>query len=152
VLLFFGGCLKLRDYRMNQNLLDQLKKHEGFRGQVYKCTAGANTIGYGRNLDANPLTPDEAEHLLKNDVAFMVEKLRDKHLLAGHNEARQAVIVNMAFNIGFAGLMKFKNMLTHYMEHEYHLAAEEMLDSKWARQVGNRAIELSEQMASGEWQ
>jgi lysozyme len=63
---------------------------------------------------------------------------------------RQTVIANMVFNLGFNGLMQFKRMWKHLGTHDYPAAAKEMLDSKWARQVGNRAIELSKIMRTGE--
>lgn len=137
---------------MNQNLLEQLKKHEGFRGDVYKCTAGANTIGYGRNLDAKPLTPSEAEYLLKNDITYFIGRLNSEDLLEGHDEARQSVVINMCFNLGFNGLLAFKNTLQYYRDKKYEEAAAEMLNSRWARQVCGRAQELAAQMATGEWE
>ena len=68
------------------------------------------------------------------------------------DDARQNVLVNMAFNLGVAGLMSFKNMLEYVFHYEYDDAAKEMLNSKWARQVGYRAQELAEQMRTGEYQ
>ena len=138
------------------NIIEQLKKHEGFSGTVYQCTAGANTIGYGRNLDAKPLTEEEAEQLLINDV-FDVELALQKKLEFLQFEprisaARHAVLVNMAFNIGITGLLKFKKTLEAIKERDYETASIEMLDSKWAKQVGSRATELAEQMKTGKWQ
>ena len=64
---------------------------------------------------------------------------------------RQAVLVNMAFNLGIAGLLAFKRMLAACERGEYAAAAREMLDSVWAKQVGARAVRLAEQMRTGEW-
>lgn len=133
-------------------LIEQLKRHEGFRNHVYKCTAGKNTIGYGRNLDDNGITHDEAEILLQNDIqAVLADLARNIPWYLSLNEARRAVLINMAFNIGINGLMQFKNTLAFIKNGQYSNAAQEMLSSKWARQVGKRAIELSEQMKSGIW-
>jgi lysozyme len=63
--------------------------------------------------------------------------------------ARQDVIVNMAYNLGLAGLGKVSRMWSALGDGNYDLAATEMLNSKWARQVGNRAVELAEQMRRG---
>ena len=133
-------------------LLDQVKRHEGFSGVPYKCAADKTTIGYGRNLESNPLTKEEATLLLDNDLRMVMYSLRDHKLLDGHNEARNAVIINMAFNLGVTGLLRFKKTLEYYRNGDYESASREMLDSKWARQVKGRAIELSKQMLTGEWQ
>lgn len=57
----------------------------------------------------------------------------------------------MCFNLGIAGLLKFKKFIAAVNDGFFELAAKEMLDSLWAKQVGNRAIELSEQIKTGEW-
>jgi len=137
---------------MSLNLNEQLKRQEGFRGEPYLCSAGATTIGYGRNLDANPLTMEEAELLLANDVARVQKELKNKVQLMGHCCARQGVILNMAFNLGVPRLLLFKKMLAAFAEKDYERAAEEMLDSKWARQVKTRAVVLANQMLTGDWQ
>ncbi|MDO6718828.1 glycoside hydrolase family protein [Psychrosphaera sp. 1_MG-2023] len=136
---------------MIMNLTEQLKEHEGFRGVPYLCTSGKTTIGYGRNLDANPITESEAELLLVNDIKNIQSAVKRAIKLDGHNGPRQAVIINMAFNIGITGLLRFKKMLSAFDKHLYSVAAHEMLNSKWARQVGARAEQLALQMQSGEW-
>ncbi len=66
------------------------------------------------------------------------------------DDVRQRVIVDMAFNMGLGSLSKFKNTLGHIEAGRYEEASVEMLDSKWARQVGNRAQCLSNMMKTGE--
>lgn len=110
------------------------------------------TIGYGRNLETNGISKDEAEEMLLNDMSDVEENLHHVDLLNGHNDARQAVLINMAFQLGFGGLMRFEKMIAAYRRHEYELAAKEMLDSRWSKQTPGRAKELSEQMHSGEFQ
>lgn len=152
------------------NLIEQLKRHEGFRSDYYQCTANKKTIGYGRNVDNNPFTADElkmlgredfylepmteeeAEFLLVNDVKAVHAQIYDKTGLARLNLARQAVCINMAFNLGVNGFLKFKNMLKAVKEERFERAAIEALDSRWASQVGDRADELANQLATGEWQ
>jgi lysozyme len=133
-------------------LRDLVKRHEGFRGQPYLDTAGHTTIGYGRNLDANPITPEEAEVLLENDLN------RAWDACVGHvprfselDAVRQAVLVSMAFNLGISGLMQFRRMLLAVQRGRFDRAAAEMLDSQWARQVHARATELAAMMRSGRW-
>jgi len=151
------------------NLIEQLKRHEGFEPDYYQCTANKKTIGYGRNVDDNPFSKDElkflgrsefdvepiteyeAEYLLLNDVNAVIEKI--KPLLPWQNlcAPRQAVCVNMAFNLGTNGFYKFKKMLAAINDSFYERAAREMINSRWAKQVPNRANELAIQMHTGEW-
>jgi len=132
-------------------LIEQLKAHEGFRSKPYKCTADKLTIGYGLNLDAG-IDGELAEIILNYQIQKVKSSL-DKFswYTSIDSEPRKDVIVNMAFNLGIAGVCKFIKMINAVSLRDYHQAAIEMLDSKWAKQVGNRAIELSEQMRSGQY-
>ena len=93
-----------------------------------------------------------ADSLLNKGVSHVLLRLRSLVFWRKINDARQAVLINMAFNIGLSGLFKFKKTISAIKGGFYEKAAKEMLDSKWANQVGNRATELSEQMRTGEWQ
>ena len=136
-----------------QKLLDQVKFDEGLRLSVYKCTANKLTIGYGRNLEDNGISEDEAEELLLNDLARIEAALDREYLLVDtHNDARQSVLMNMAYQMGVRGLLGFKIMLGAYRGKDYSTAADEMLNSRWAKQTPGRAKRLAEQMRSGEWQ
>ncbi|AZZ99115.1 MULTISPECIES: glycoside hydrolase family protein [Pseudoalteromonas] len=134
------------------NTVEQIKKHEGFRRFPYYCTAGKLTIGYGRNLEQNGIAEEEAEQLLAQDVANAQAGVRRRVDTSYCNEARQAVLTNMAFNLGVQGLLGFSNMLDAVQNGDFERAALEMLDSRWARQVPERAQELAQQMLSGQWQ
>jgi len=136
---------------MDKKAIALLKIHEGFRSKQYRCTAGFWTIGYGFNLDSNGLalpaskireyktigiTESEAEKLL----LMMVERI--EHQLSGKlvwwsklNAARQSVFINMAYNMGVDGVMKFKNTLACAEHNDFFGAAAQMLDSKWSRDV-----------------
>lgn len=147
------------------NAIDLIKRHEGFKPRVYLCPAGKQSIGYGYNLEANPLklpsdviegfyetgiTWEKAKNLLIGEVNRLDMALAGK--LEGYqrlNEARKAVLLDMAYNLGVNGLMKFKKTLAHIRDENYPLAAKEMLDSNWARQVHGRASELSLIMRTG---
>lgn len=133
-------------------MIEQLKRHEGLRLKPYRCTAGKLTIGYGRNLEDVGISNAEAEAMLSNDLERCANEVA-KHVDAFDklNDARQAVLVNMCFNLGIAGLLKFKKFIAAVNDGLFELASKEMLDSQWAKQVGNRAIELSEQMKTGVW-
>jgi lysozyme len=133
-------------------MIEQLKQHEGLELKPYRCTSGKLTIGYGRNLEAKGISKGEAESMLFSDIAEVEDKLVRAGFLSGLNDARKAVLINMAFQLGFKGLSKFRNMLAAVQSEQYDLAASEMLDSLWAKQTPNRAKELSEQMLTGEFQ
>lgn len=133
---------------MMEDLKEQLVRHEGLRLTVYDCPAGYKTIGVGRNLEGKGITEEEALYLLENDINYFTEQLRDNlDWFDDIPEEKQQILVNMAFNLGVAGLMNFKNMLSAVEEGRWSDASTEMLDSKWADQVGTRAIELSGAMA-----
>lgn len=150
------------------SFLAQIKRHEGAvldsdkMHVAYVCPAGALTIGYGHNLDANPilglsgasrLTEGEAISLLKQDCAKLASRL-DMFIPWWRNLAspRQAVILDMAYNMGVSGVLGFRRMLEAVQNQDWESARGEMLNSRWARQVGRRAPELAMQMLTGEWQ
>ncbi|ASU03425.1 lysozyme [Pseudoalteromonas phage SL25] len=133
-------------------LAEQLKKHEGLKLKPYTDTVGKLTLGIGRNLEDKGITEQEALFMLNNDVDYFYKKItKELPWIKNLDDARQNVLVNMAFNLGVNGLLSFKNMLNAVATCRFLLASEEMLNSKWARQVGNRAVELSEQMRTGEF-
>lgn len=132
------------------SVIEDLKRHEGFRATPYLCPEGKLTVGYGINLDAG-ITKGEADLLLRGRVEKIRNRLRELlwfwPLL---NAARQDVLINMAYNLGIDGLLKFKRMLARIADKNWQGAAEEMLSSQWAVQVKGRATELMETMRDGE--
>ena len=141
--------------RHKTELVSELIRHEGFRKHPYKCTADKLTIGVGRNLDDVGITKAEAMVLLENDVATYQAAAEsfvgNEEAWALMGEERQAVVVNMAFNLGAVRLGYFKKFRKALVERNYVAAAKEMLDSKWARQVGGRSGELALRMETGKW-
>lgn len=129
----------------------QLIRHEGLRLKPYRCTAGKLTIGIGRNLDDCGISQMEAYELLENDILNCEQQLQTKisDIYNGLDEVRQSVLLNMCFNLGIKGLLEFKNTLSFIGAGDWERAANGMLASKWAKQVGMRAIELSEMMRKG---
>lgn len=131
-------------------MIRQLRLHEGERLKPYRCTAGKLTIGVGRNLEDRGITAEESAYLLGNDIdRFTTELLRALPWVAQLDEVRQRVLLDMAFNLGLAGLLGFKNTLATIKAGDYQKAAAMMLDSKWAGQVGQRAERLSRMMFTG---
>lgn len=140
---------------MDYNLTREEKlliTHEGLRNKPYRCTAGKLTIGIGRNLDANGISTEEAIHLMRNDLEKCRKQVALLKMPEDLGEVRTAVLVNMCFNLGLAGLQTFKNTLANVRNKRFAAAAQGMRDSKWARQVGQRARTLAKMMETGEWQ
>lgn len=132
---------------MNEALVQQIQRHEGLRLKPYHCTAGKLTIGYGRNLEDVGIDVEEAEFMLRKDLSRVEnECLHAFPWFADLPEQRKDVILNMCFNLGLAGLKKFKKFLKAVEMGNYDTAANEMLDSLWAKQVKSRALELAQMM------
>lgn len=134
---------------MRETLMKMLRLDEGLRLRPYTDTEGYLTIGIGRNLDSKGISRGEAYILLENDVYEVINKCEEFKFWSKFNRARKVVIANMCFNLGFTGLKKFKKMLKAIEEKDYDKAADEMLDSKWARQLPKRSKRLAKIMRSG---
>jgi lysozyme len=142
--------MPLLNNESNEVLMQQLKRHEGVKYDLYLCTAGKQTIGVGRNLDDVGITDDEAMYLLGNDIERVGKELEARvSILPELSENRKIVLMNMTFNLGINRLLKFKNFFAALEDKDYQKAADEMLDSIWAKQVGSRANELASIMIVG---
>jgi lysozyme len=137
-------------------LKEQLQRDEGYRLTAYKCSEGKWTIGIGHLLGnakdwtGYTISQAEADALFKKDIATAL--LDCSTLLHPSEPVRSAVLHNMCFNIGITRLLGFKKFLAAFKARDWHTASAEMLNSKWATQVGKRAQRLSTQMLTGEWQ
>jgi len=140
----------------------QLAEHEDVRTRPYldccgkywrECTCakkGKLSIGTGRNLDDVGLTAGEIKFLLRNDI--LKTRLGLEKIVPGFlalSPRRRMALIDMAFNLGLNGLLKFTNMLAALIAGDYALAASEMLDSQWAKQVGQRAVTLAAMIEEG---
>lgn len=136
---------------MNRDeLRSMLVLHEGLRLHPYKCTSGKTTIGVGRNLDDTGISNDEAMYLLERDIDRVEAELDSRFTWWRQmTPARQAVLADMAFNLGINRLLGFVNTLKFMRDGDYEAAADGMMDSLWARQVGNRAQRLAKMMREG---
>ena len=134
--------------------LDTLKtaliNDEWLRLKPYRDTVGKLTIGVGRNLDDVGIFRDEAMTMLDNDINRTVVDLQ-AHLpvFATLNDVRQNAIINMAFNLGIGGLLKFHHMITAMEAGDFDQASAQGLDSAWAKEVGDRATRLMEELKNG---
>ena len=132
-----------------KRLIAMLQRHEGLRLKPYKCTAGKLSIGYGRNLDDMGISEVEAMVLLRHDIERCYDELNVFSWFADLDQVRQEALVDMLFNLGLPTFLEFKKTLKFVAEGKYSQAAEEMLRSKWADQVGDRAKELAYMMDTG---
>lgn len=131
---------------MHERLRQTLIKHEGLRLKVYKCPAGKLTIGVGRNLEDTGISESEAMVLLNNDIKRIQFDAEKFTWFSKINEDRKVVILSMIFNMGIGAFKGFKNMIAALEEGNYAEAAQHMMDSLWAKQVGRRAEELARLM------
>jgi len=151
---------------MLDKLVALLFVHEGYRAHPYRCTAGKRTVGIGRNIDDKGISKDElvdifeqdglsmkaALILLNNDIDEVTTDLRMKlPYFNTLDPVRRAVLIDMGINLGVGGLLKFTHFLESVENRSFTLASEQMMQSKWARQVGQRAIRLSRMMRYGTW-
>jgi lysozyme len=140
---------------VSEKLRAQLIRDEGKVAHAYQDALGFWTIGVGHLIDerrGGSLPDFIIDTLLEHDIAKV-----QRELIAALpwfielTPPRQAVLVNMAFNLGTPGLLKFAQTLASIRQGSYAQAALHMLDSKWAGQVGARAHRLATQMETGEW-
>jgi lysozyme len=129
-----------------------IKRHEGFYDKLYLCPAGHRTIGYGHNCDAyldapkyegRLITETEATNLLLNDLSDCIKDCtKFIRSYPTYSDIEQCIILDMCFNLGIQGLLKFKKMLSAFNLKDHRTTAREMINSHWASQVGKRTTEL----------
>lgn len=136
--------------------VNQLRRHEGEVLNAYQDHLGFWTIGVGRLIDKRKgggITHEESTYLLNNDVDKVLRELEARlPWYTRLDDPRKAVLLNMGFQLGIAGLMGFSKTLNLIETGKYAEAADQMLLSKWATQTPRRAHEMVEQMRSGQWQ
>jgi lysozyme len=131
-----------------------VKLGEGLKLQLYKDPLGYLTIGYGRLLEPEKgggISRDEAEYLLANDLKRCERQCEAIEPYLDLSPARQAVLVELCFNVGAGGLKGFKATLAALKAQAYPEAAAQLLQSKWRIQVGDRAVRLATQLETGVW-
>lgn len=133
----------------NEALRQQLIDHEGLRLKIYVDTVGKRTIGVGRNLDDKGITQAEALHLLDNDLWECITDLVGFEWFERLDPVRQRALVDMRFNLGPTRFRTFHRTLLALANGQYGVAADGMLASKWASQVGRRATRLAGMVRSG---
>ncbi len=128
----------------------QLTIDEGKRNKMYLDSKGIQTIGIGHNLRDRVISDRAIRVIFEDDMA--VAEVDARALVKSFdalNDARKAVVVNMAFNMGYGTFSKFHNTIALIDSAQFDAAADAMLDSLWAQQVGKRAVRLAEKMRTG---
>ena len=132
-----------------QDIVDDIKKHEGFRSKVYKCTEGYDTIGYGFAIKDLVLDEDISTLILMRKLHTLLERITIAFpWFKDIDDKAKAVVVNMCYQLGIRGFSKFKKTIYYLETGQYEEASVEMLDSLWAKQTKGRAKELSSIIAS----
>lgn len=131
---------------------DLIRRDEGYRDRVYLDTVGVPTLGWGHALHVGSKVPKEVSEIFFEEDYTRAEESAKK-LIVEHdakvNNVRRFIITNMVFNMGYEGVKRFKKMWAALAKKDYTEAANQMLDSKWAKQVARRAIYLSQLMERG---
>jgi len=139
---------------MTENLLEMLKRHEGVKSHVYRCSAGYETIGVGRNISKSGmgLSDDEVDYLLENDIERVIKELSSEYPWFNTlDDVRKDAMIDISFNLGATRLRGFKRALAAMEASDYKTAAKEFLDSKWSRDVKGRATELCYMIEMGSY-
>lgn len=135
--------------------LHAFKQHlvwaEGERLDLYKDSVGIQTIGVGHNIEEKGISKRVSRLMLDDDIQEVVDGVRNLDYWNDLDSVRQLVIADMVFNLGLPRFLRFVNLNKALLIQDYNLAAAEMIDSKWHRQVGRRAVKLVEAMKTGEW-
>ena len=127
----------------------RIKRHEGKRFEPYEDSEGILTVGYGRNLRDVPFSQDEIDLMFDNDFLKARQGAETFICYQEMNDIRRGVLIEMIFQMGAGGVSKFKKFLQAALLHDWVRAADEMLDSKWARQTPERAKELAKLFLRG---
>ena len=128
------------------------ESNEGYRQFTYLCPAQKWTVGIGFNLDDVGLSHEESRVILKMRLRAIESQLSQLlHGYDAHNDARQAALADMAYQMGVNGLLKFKRSLAYMAAIDYDSAADEFLNSNWAKQTPIRAKKVTEMIRTGEW-
>lgn len=132
----------------------QLIRHEGLRLSAYRDSLGYLTIGVGRLIDARMgggISEAEAMHLLDHDIDTCLQDLVVRYPWFEDLDAiRQRAVTDLRFNVGAKGLAGFKRFLAAMGESDFATAAQELINSKWYEQVGNRASTIAYMVRTGQ--
>lgn len=133
-----------------QRLRQQLIKHESIELKPYRCTSDKLTIGVGRNIEDRGISHETAMQMLDEDIDICVNELQQT--ISYWNDLPSRVkegLINLCFNMGISRLMAFKKTFGFLRESMFDKAADELLESRYANQVGQRAIDVADMIREG---
>ena len=132
---------------MNSNLINSIKKHEGYVGIVYKDSLGIDTIGYGFAIKDLELDEDICEIILERKITQLIDRISNKFSWYKYMPQEiKDIVTEMCYQLGVTGFSKFKKTIAYLQDKKWEEASVEMLDSLWARQTPNRAKEMSDRV------
>ena len=135
---------KRNDLNFYEKAMLMLERDEGRRAKPYRDSVGKLTIGVGRNLDDVPLSDDEIDYLLMNDIRRAEEAARRMFpYYDTYSEPRKLAILNMSFNLGETRFSKFYRTIKYIKEELWEKARSNALLSKWAKQVKSRSVRVT---------
>jgi lysozyme len=126
-----------------------IKQCEGLNLNLYPDSLGITSIGWGRNIQGNGITIDEAQLMFDNDFNRSVQELEQYAWYQVQSTNVKKALINMNFNLGIHRLTQFTKMITALINRDYTQASIEALDSKWAKQVGKRAKDIAVMIRQG---
>tara|TARA_R110000782_G_scaffold249422_1_gene336640 strand:- start:16 stop:438 length:423 start_codon:yes stop_codon:yes gene_type:complete len=136
-------------------LIKMLKRHEGAETHVYLCSENRHTIGVGRNVDPRGglgISEDEIDYLLSNDVLRCIKELSKEYRWFGDlDDIRQEAVIDAFFCLGATRFRTFSKMIKAFEDADHKEASMQLLDSRFAKQTGRRAIELSAMIETGSY-
>ena len=128
-----------------KTLIDRIAQNEGFKSKVYKCSEGIDTFGHGLTY----ITEEESLNILTNRVSEKhLDLLERVDWYKDLPPKVKGVIIEMCYQLGTSGMLKFKKMISNMKDKNWKGAAEEMKDSLWYRQTTSRCERLAEIVAN----
>lgn len=133
----------------DSDLKELLRKHEGWKKFPYTDTVGKLSIGCGRNLTDRGLDDNEIMFLLEKDIIIAMTDLQSIFPdFFEFSDRRRVALISLAF-IGKEKLLGFKKMIQAVKDGRWDNAGDEVIESKYAKQVGERALEIAEMLREG---
>ena len=131
------------------NLKKRIKFNEGFSSKPYKDQLGYFTIGYGHlNLShekillKKQINKKELEEIFEKDFKKALRNFNNTFKPFTLNEKESELLIEMIFQLGIKGCLKFKNLIKNIKKGNKHLVCFDMMDSLWYKQTPNRVKAL----------
>lgn len=131
------------------NLKERIKSNEGFSSKPYKDQLGYLTIGYGHLILPNEnillkkqINKKELEEIFEKDFNKALSNFNNTFKSLNLNKKKSELLIEMIFQLGIKGCLKFKNLIKNIKKGNKHLVCFDMMDSLWYKQTPNRVKAL----------